>query len=240
MGKVVENGGEKVKEAVRGVLPAWHHFAGIICGRTHTYVEARDLKGKMVTVELDMELTDEGLKCKPKRLIKGWSVEWRKGKRMSYQWKESGVYVQNRIYVEDRLVNTLRMPAFSKVLVEVREDNGRLQTRITVPSTGPKEVEKLLPIVGGLLMMDERMHFYLIGTAEAVFNRRIEGKLFVTGPNGVLEYDGKGGFIGLRAVFWSGPMPSINWVKIDPAGNIYWLDFKADHLDVMMAPVPKE
>jgi len=53
-----------------------------------------------------------------------------------------------------------------------------------------------------------------------------------------LEYDENGQFVGLRAVIAGKPMFS-PWVKVDLEGNVYWLDFQADHLDVMMAPVPR-
>jgi len=35
-------------------------------------------------------------------------------------------------------------------------------------------------------------------------------------------------------------MSAINLSKVDSRGNVFWLGFKSDHVDIMMAPVPKK
>jgi hypothetical protein len=57
----------------------------------------------------------------------------------------------------------------------------------------------------------------------------------------VMEYDKQGNWLGVRAVLSQPTFASIEQLwDVDESGNIYWLDFKVDHLEVMMAPVPKE
>lgn len=61
---------------------------------------------------------------------------------------------------------------------------------------------------------------------------------FVVRSYAVLKYDDEGNFVGMRAVINGFTMPSIHWFEVDPQGNVYYLNYRTNQVDVMMAPAP--
>ena len=114
--------------------------------------------------------------------------------------------------------------------------------KFILPKGEWSELEKLVPIGVSDIFCDKRGHFYTLWSPVVSYHQALKPdnpRFFVVRYDALMEYDEEGNFVGVRAVINGFTMPSIHWIEVDSHGNIYWLDFKADHLDVMMAPVPK-
>ncbi len=162
--------------------------------------------------------------------------------RYSYRLLPPQKQVERLVYGTDgSLVNQFLTNVLQRAEVTIYGADGSVVRRFTLPRGEWSEVEKLVPVGGGDVDCDGRGHFYTRRSPVAVYHLPLKPdnrSFFVVRSYAVLEYDDKGGFVGLRAVINGFTMPSIHWVEVDPQGNVYWLDFKADHVDVMMAPAP--
>ena len=130
-------------------------------------------------------------------------------------------------------------PVFSRVETTVYAPDGSVVRKVTIPSNSFSEIEKQLPS-GGVVIegTDGRGHFYTMRSPLEIHHIAV-GDSFVVHYYAILEYDQNGKFIGVRAVLRGGFMTTGHWVKVDTAGNVYWLDFQADRVNIMMAPIKK-
>jgi len=134
---------------------------------------------------------------------------------------------------------------FLSMEVNVFDKNGAFYRKFNLPESKFQESEKIFPVIKVKYpVYDEKGHLYFLKGAEVIkeisLNSVPSWNFYIWGPIGVFEYDSNGRFVGIRAVFY-GPafMRATNFVKLDPEGNVYYLDFKSDRVDVMMAPAPK-
>jgi hypothetical protein len=162
------------------------------------------------------------------------------GRQIGYRWRPSEKHGEQQIYIDGDLKLTYRTGIFNTAIVRVYDERGNLLRQLKVPANEPSVAERVVPVGAGTLRADVRGHFYLVRSALSIYNITVAGGLRVR-RYAVLEYDEMGDFVGVRCIIGAtSAVPSFNWIEVDSLGNVYWLDFKADHLDVMMAPVPKE
>lgn len=140
------------------------------------------------------------------------------------------------------LLNRFPMPILRRVEVTIYNADGSVVRRFTLPRGEWSKIEELVPMGGGDIICDGRGHFYTLRDPGVLYHLPLKPdhpRFFVVYPFAVLEYDSEGNFVGVRAII-SGFTMFSNWFEVDLQGNVYWLDYKADHLDVMMAPVPQK
>lgn len=166
-----------------------------------------------------------------------------RGRRYAYRFLAPEREVERLVYgIDGSLVNRFLTPILQRVEVTIYDVDGSEIRRFTLPRGNWSEVERLVPVGGGDIDCDGRGHFYTVRSPVAIYHRPLKPGIpnfFVKCCYAVLEYDAEGNFVGVRALFNGFTMPSRHWVEVDAQGNVYWLDFEADHLKVMMAPVPK-
>lgn len=139
------------------------------------------------------------------------------------------------------LVNKFLTNILQRAEVTIYKADGSVVRRVILPKGEWSEVEKLVPVGCSDIICDGRGHFYTLWSPIAVYHIPLKSdnpRFFVVHYYAVMEYDDEGNFVGVRAIFNDFRMFSVPF-EVDLQGNVYWLDFKADHLDVMMAPVPK-
>lgn len=151
--------------------------------------------------------------------------------------------VAQEVYGPDgQLFATYEESAFAPEDVIVYNGDGQEVRRFRFPVGGLNQVEQSLCLGWEASQVDSNGRMYIVAESrrqdevivEETFTMR---KYFV-----VLSYDGQGNRVGVRAVYnkpryGSSEAPRQQW-DVDQAGNVYYLDFKADHVDVMMAPAP--
>jgi len=136
------------------------------------------------------------------------------------------------------LVNEVKVQQIEALEITIRDGWGEILEKISVKPPRLLHAQGELYMTPDLLAVDGRGHLYFHASPTTVVAKKITPALRVDGPDFVLEYDEKGDFSAVRASFYLGPLRR-NFFKVDAKGNVYWLDFQADHLDVMMAPVPR-
>lgn len=132
-------------------------------------------------------------------------------------------------------------PTFTPLNVIVTDIEGKELRRFRVPAGDLDLVEQSLCISLEPDKVDGRGHLYIVGEPRQLRWVKVGDGLEVLRYFVVMEYDGQGNRIGVRAVYsepnyGTGRLRQI-W-DVDKDGNVYYLDFKSDRLDVMMAPVP--
>lgn len=176
------------------------------------------------------------------QIVKGFPYFPVPGFLYFYQLMSPEKQIETSVYdVNFSLVNRFLINALQRAEVTIYKSDGSIVWRLIIPKGECSELEKLVPIGISQVICDGRGHFYTLMSSIEAYHlplRSDNPRFFVVSYYAVLEYDDEGKFVGIRAVINGPPMPSINWVEVDMHGNIYWLDFKSDHLDVMMAPVP--
>jgi hypothetical protein len=235
-GRVLQRAIKQIKSAMKGILDRWQNLVTVTCDVFgNLYWKCRDRRGKRVVVKLDKNWNYLGVI----ELGKDWNYFDDKGNIYSFQ-RLSMEPIEQRVYDTDgALVNRFPTNAFSRWSVTIHDAKGKLVKQLRLPNGPWTAVERLVPVRSGSLWVDGRGHFYLLATPPNIRHVAILPRFSEPWPCAILEYDENGRFVGLRAVIVGKPMFS-PWVKVDWKGNVYWLDFKADHLEVMMAPVPKE
>jgi len=87
--------------------------------------------------------------------------------------------------------------------------------------------------------IDGRGHFYVV-VLPLEIRVELRGDVAVEGPLFIVEYDSEGHLVGKRATIRSPSFDSYwsfeNEWDVDHAGNLYYLEFQKDRVDVMMAP----
>jgi len=164
------------------------------------------------------------------------------GSFYSYRLLPSQQQVERLVYgIDGSLVNRFLTDILERAEVTIYGADGSAIRKFVLPQGEWSEVERLVSVGGGSIDCDGRGHFYTRRSPVAVYHLPLKPNspsFFVVRSYAVLEYDGEGNFVGLRAVINGFTMPSIHWVEVDLQGNVYWLDHKAEHVDVMMAPAP--
>lgn len=145
-----------------------------------------------------------------------------------------------KVYEEDgQLIISHEVPAFVIRQYTVYDAMGQAIRQFNLPSDELSELEKSLTVLDDKI--DGRGHVYLLAQSLTVQWKIVINTLQVLHWFVVLEYDGQGNRIGVRAVLVQPDfhMVSVNelW-DVDQDGNVYYLDFKSDRVDVMMAPAP--
>ncbi len=127
-------------------------------------------------------------------------------------------------------------------VVKVYNWQGALVRQISLPSSEPSDVECSMAW-DDTAGIDSRGHVYRVGAPLRVFcvSRKPDDPDFhVRLGYTIVEYDAAGNFVGVRAVFSYPPLGGeVAWYAVDGAGNVYWVEYYAEHLEVMMAPVPQ-
>jgi len=132
-------------------------------------------------------------------------------------------------------------PAFAPLDVIVYDGNGQEVRRFRLPAGGINQVEQSLCVGLEASKVDGGGRIYIVEEPRRLDWVKVENTFEVLKYYVVMGYDGQGNRIGVRAVYnkpryGRGQLRQI-W-DVDQTGNIYYLEFKPDHLNVMMAPVP--
>ena len=154
----------------------------------------------------------------------------------SYKFEKSGTKELIRIFHIDGKKTEILLDIFRPLFISIRKETGEELKRVTIFSKDFEE-EKRYPLDLHIVKTDERGHFYILKQPlEIRWISLRKDKLFgVLQSTAILEYDRDGKFVEVRAIFNEfGPS-----FKLDPEGNVYYLDFKSDRVDVMMAPAPE-
>lgn len=144
-----------------------------------------------------------------------------------------------KVYKADgQLLTSFNVPAFVVKRYTVYDTAGQAIRQFNLPSTGLFSIEQSLSEI-----IDYRVgrqeHLYMIAPSLTQQWENVVRALRVLHWYVVMEYDNQGNRIGIRAILSRPNFHGIgveNFWDIDQAGNVYYLDFKADHVDVMMAP----
>lgn len=175
------------------------------------------------------------------RAFRGYPLLNTQGSYYSYRVLPSQQIAENVIYGVDGSIERLLMPILERIEITIYDVNGEVKQRFTLPRGEWSEVERLVPIRGSDVYCDERGHFYVLCSPTEIYHVPLKPdnpEFFVVHYSALLEYDSEGNFVGLRAIIDEFTMPSVHWFEIDKQGNVYWLDFKSDHLNVMISPKP--
>jgi len=144
--------------------------------------------------------------------------------------------------IDGSIVNQFLTNALERIQITVYKSDGIAVRKLQLPKREWSKIEQLAPMGGGEILCDGRGHFYIKRSPQIVLHLPLRSDnpgFFVVHYYGVFEYDEDGDFVGVRAIVNGPPCYMVSWFQVDTQGNIYWLDFKADHVDVMMAPVPQ-
>lgn len=175
-------------------------------------------------------------------VVKGYPLDEQGLYYYSYRYLPPEGKKEALVYgVGGRLINRISMGILDRVEITIYSSDGLTVRRFTLPKGEWSKVERLVPMGGGDIFCDGRGHFYTIRSPTAVYHiplRSDNPEFFAVHFDAVLEYDDKGNFVGVRAIINSF-MRFTEPFRVDKEGNVYWLNFKADHLDVMMAPAPQ-
>jgi hypothetical protein len=160
----------------------------------------------------------------------------------SYQLLPPERRIKSLVYdVKGSLVNYFLANALQRAEVTIYKFDGSIVRKLIIPKGEWSELEKSVPIGVSDIICDERGHFYTLMSPIAVYHLPLRSDnpyFFVVSYYVVLEYDEEGKFVGIRAIINGPPMPSAHWLEVDMHGNVYWLEFKSNHVDVMIAPTP--
>jgi len=161
------------------------------------------------------------------------------GQGYAFQGLSSGKQAIGKIYnVDGSLVNEFTEDVFGRVQVKIHAADGSVKRQISIPRGEFGNIEKQLPTGGrNIIGVDNRDHFYTRRSPSTIRHIPFKNKQILVHFYAILEYDRNGDFVALRAVLDGTWMDSEHWVKVDKHGNVYWLDFKENHVDVMMSPV---
>ncbi|MCM8759888.1 MAG: hypothetical protein NC906_08995 [Candidatus Omnitrophica bacterium] len=168
-----------------------------------------------------------------------------KGRSISLVPKSSK-HIKVRIYRKSGEVDEYYTEGLQPIEVNVFNKTNGFQHKFDLPDREFSEAERLFPLLKVKYpSFDERGHLYFLkctqDTKEISLSPVPSWNFYVWGPIAILEYDNNGRFVGIRALFYGAAfIPATNLLKVDSQGNIYYLDFKSDHVDVMMAPAPKK
>ncbi|MGC9066357.1 MAG: hypothetical protein ACP5JO_07005, partial [Candidatus Ratteibacteria bacterium] len=168
---------------------------------------------------------------------------YKNGERYSFRFLNSGKRAKEFALLIDGSIRTAEVPfdILAPVEIIIFNKKGSFSKKLILPRQAKfSDIEKLFPIGIGDLYNDEKDHFYMI--REPLISEQISlGQndtvdFYVWGPTAIMEYNGTGEFMGIRAVLYVPRFgTSFHRFSIDSAGNVYYLDFKSDHVDVMMA-----
>jgi len=162
--------------------------------------------------------------------------------RYFYRLLETKEQGESRIYRIDGSVYSLLMPILHPIEIVIYEDDGSVFKKFLLSRGEFGDIEKMVPICSDIFFIDGKGNFYNIRSplVRHLVPLRKGSTLFTGYFDALLEYDKEGKYVGVRAIIKSFYMKIRNQIKVDPQGNIYYLDFKEDHVDVMMAPAPKK
>ncbi|MCW5934572.1 MAG: hypothetical protein KIT45_09785 [Fimbriimonadia bacterium] len=135
------------------------------------------------------------------------------------------------------VVNRSRMIAFTRRSLKTYNQEQTLLRDVSIPSTSMSSIESQLNFgTGQWEKLDGRDALFLVAEPSQLrWERR--GEIQVLSRYSILEYDRQGAFVGVRAQFndpdFQAHKSMTNVWDIDREGNLYYLDFQADHLRVM-------
>ncbi|MGC8805454.1 MAG: hypothetical protein ACP5QD_05940, partial [Candidatus Ratteibacteria bacterium] len=161
--------------------------------------------------------------------------------RYSYRLLETKKQEESRIYRTDGSVYSFLLPVLHPIEIVIYEDDGTISKKFLLSRGEFGNIEKMVPICSDIFFIDGKGNFYNIRSplVRHLFPLRKGSTLFTGYFDALLEYDGNGTFVGVRAVINSFYLRRERQIELDSVGNVYYLDFKSDHVDVMMAPAPK-
>ncbi|MCM8759347.1 MAG: hypothetical protein NC906_06210 [Candidatus Omnitrophica bacterium] len=165
-------------------------------------------------------------------------------KRYSYELLRSNIRAEHfNCRPDGSIFSKYTIEILRPVEITIYNQDGSVGEKFILPRDGFGEIERLVPSGGGIHCCDQQGHFFMIRQPLKLYGLALMEKnkteVLVGASYAVCEYDEKGKFIGIRVLLNAFYMSSIHWIEVDPQGNIYYLDFKSDHVDVMMAPAPK-
>lgn len=161
-------------------------------------------------------------------------------------WYEESVpplqSVTREIYEAGQMVSSSEETAFAPLDVIVYNGDGQEVRRFRLPIGGLNSVEQSLCFSLEISKVDSSGRIYIVGEPRRLDWVNTDNRVNVLKYFVILSYDGQGNRVGVRAVYnkpryGSAEAPRQQW-DVDRDGNVYYLDFKADHVDVMMAPAP--
>ena len=123
-------------------------------------------------------------------------------------------------------------------LVEVYDKTGNAVRSFRMPSDPLTDFEQRV-VYAKDTKIDTRGHFYqLLSPLET--RQQLRGDVWIEGPCYIMEYDSDGRRVGVRAVIHL-PIFAALWDlhtlwDVDGQGNLYYLEFQANRLDIMKVP----
>lgn len=173
-------------------------------------------------------------------IVKGYPLDEQGLYYYSYRYLPPEREKEALVYgVDGSLITRIPMGILERAEMTIHSPDGLIVRKFTLPQGEWSEVERLVPIGGSDIFCDGRGHFYTARSPIAVYHislREDNPEFFAVHFDAVLEYNDEGNFVGVRAIINN--LAFAEPFRVDKEGNVYWLDFKADHLDVMMAPAP--
>jgi hypothetical protein len=184
-------------------------------------------------VSLPKELLKIRLYDRARRLYHCARVSTPRTRRVGREWYDvSG----------KRTESSYEVTVGERLVVTVYSAQGSPVRRISLPPSEPSDFECSMAWVD-MAGIDNRGHIYRVEAPLRVFrvSRKPDDPSFhVRLGYTIVEYDAAGNFVGVRAVFSYPPLGGeVAWYAVDGAGNVYWVEYYAEHLEVMMAPVPQ-
>jgi hypothetical protein len=149
------------------------------------------------------------------------------------------------VYSVDGSFSKYKMDILQPSKVTIYNEDDSVLREFIIPKDGFNEIEKLFPIGGGPEISDESGNFYVIRGPLKIYHRPLDVKhmsapdFFVICSEALVEYNREGKFIGIRVIYNRSGFTFFTPFQLDPEGDVYYLDFKSDRVDVMMAPAPK-
>jgi len=166
----------------------------------------------------------------------------RRGNIWNIFTEEPYTRVSRRIYRADgTLGHEEETYAFKQHKVVVYDTSGTRVREFQIPAQALDNIERNLTVdTSGPEMIDGRGHILMfLHPQELRWHSVVPVDLEVMRPIMVMEYDERGNRIGLRSVLgeyrWGAPGLIRQW-EVDRDGNLYYLEFQKDRVDVMMVP----
>jgi len=176
------------------------------------------------------------------QIVKGYPLDEKDSYLYSFRYLPPEGEAKGLVYgVDGRLISQYPIGILRRVEIIIYGADGLIVRRFILPQGEWSKVERLVPIGGGDIVCDGQGHFYTARSPVAAYHiplRSDNPEFFVVHFDAVLEYNNKGSFVGVRAII-NRFMRFTESFRVDKQGNVYWLDFKADRLNVMMAPAPQ-
>lgn len=168
-------------------------------------------------------------------------VNRRNGNIASLTLDGEGSEVNQTVFdLHGSVAHQAKMVSYTRRSLRAYNQEQTLLREVVIPSTSLSSIESQFNFgTGQWEKLDGRDVLFVVAEPlQLRWERR--GDLQVLSRYSILEYDQQGRFVGVRAHFsdpdFQARKPMTNLWDIDREGNLYYIDFQADHLRVMKVP----